>query len=155
MESKPSKHKQQREEERLLEAGNPLIAGPSTPAHTVSKEKGHGGALTLTSASGHVNFFEELEYSHQNTLEHSAKTRTKAEIEKAREKELERGVPLMPDAKDRNPWYLDKGLKHPKDMTDDEVKSKEPSEAENEKARWGRRSRGNKYVACFYRLSFF
>ncbi|KAG8687003.1 hypothetical protein FRC09_013796, partial [Ceratobasidium sp. 395] len=28
-EAKPSKHKQQREEERLMQAGNPLIAGPS------------------------------------------------------------------------------------------------------------------------------
>jgi hypothetical protein len=50
----------------------------------------------------------------------------------------------MPEAKDRNPWYMDKGLKHPKDLTDEEAKLKEPSEAVTEKERWGRRSRGNK-----------
>ncbi|CAE6476167.1 hypothetical protein ACGC1H_003225 [Rhizoctonia solani] len=143
-ETKPSKHKQQREEERLLQSKNPLIAGPSSSDHNVSKEKGEGGALTLTASSGHVNFFEELEHSHQNTLEHSGKARTKAEIDKAREKELERGVPLMPDEKDRRPWYMDKGLKHPKDMTDEEVKLKEQTEPEMERERWGKRSRGNK-----------
>jgi hypothetical protein len=142
--AKPSKHKQQREEERLLQAGNPLIAGPSSPPASIAKEKGPGGALSLTTASGHVNFFEELEYSHENKLEHNSHPRTKANIDKAREKELERGVPLMPEAKDRNPWYMDKGLKHPKDLTDEEAKLKEPSEADTEKERWGRRSRGNK-----------
>ncbi|KAG8696522.1 hypothetical protein FRC08_007092 [Ceratobasidium sp. 394] len=50
----------------------------------------------------------------------------------------------MPDAKDRNPWYMDKGLKHPKDMTDEEAKLSEPAGLENEKERWGRRSRANK-----------
>ncbi|CUA78520.1 hypothetical protein RSOLAG22IIIB_07136 [Rhizoctonia solani] len=144
-ESKPSKHKQQREEEKLLQSRNPLIAGSSEEDHHVSKEKGQGGALTLTAASGHVNFFEELEYSHQNTLEHGARTRTKAEIDKAREKELERGVPLMPDDKDRRPWYMDKALKHLKDMTDEEAKSKEQPdpEPELEREKWGKR-RGNK-----------
>ncbi|KAF8752793.1 N-terminal domain of CBF1 interacting co-repressor CIR [Rhizoctonia solani] len=124
-ESKPSKHKQQREEEKLLQGGNPLIA--------------KGGALTLTSASGHINFFEELEHSHQNTLEHSGRAKTKAEIDKAKEKELERGVPLMPDEKDRRPWYMDKGLKHPKDMTDEEVQLKERTEPETEREKWGKR----------------
>ncbi|KAG8731975.1 hypothetical protein FRC11_001293 [Ceratobasidium sp. 423] len=144
-EAKPSKHKQQREEEKLLQSRNPLIAGTSSPsAHHVSNEKGEGGALTLTAASGHVNFFEELEYSHQNTLEHSGGARTKAEIDKAKEKELERGVPLMPDEKDRRPWYMDKGLKHPKDMTDEEVKLKEEAEPEAEREKWGKRARGNK-----------
>ncbi|KAG9091433.1 hypothetical protein FRC06_000569 [Ceratobasidium sp. 370] len=139
-EAKPSKHKQQREEERLMQAGNPLIAGPSSPT-AITKENGPGGALTLTAASGHVNFFEELEYSHQDNLEHNPHSRAK---DKAREKELEKGVPLMPDAKDRNPWYMDKGLKHPKDMTDEEAKLREPAEPESEKERWGRRSRANK-----------
>ncbi|KAG9082866.1 hypothetical protein FRC07_014073, partial [Ceratobasidium sp. 392] len=126
-----------------MQAGNPLIAGPSTST-VVTKEEGPSGALTLTAASGHVNFFEELEYSHQNKLEHNPHPPTKAQADKAREKELERGVPLMPDAKDRNPWYMDKGLKHPKDMTDEEVKSKEPIEPDTEKEKWGRRSRANK-----------
>ncbi|KAG8738418.1 hypothetical protein FRC10_006913 [Ceratobasidium sp. 414] len=139
-EAKPSKHKQQREEERLLQAGNPLIAGPSSPT-SITKENGPGGAVTLTAASGHVNLFEELEYSHQGKLEHNSHSRTK---DKAQEKELEKGVPLMPDAKDRNPWYMDKGLKHPKDLTDEEAKLREPAEPENEKERWGRRSRVTK-----------
>ncbi|KAF8674491.1 N-terminal domain of CBF1 interacting co-repressor CIR [Rhizoctonia solani] len=144
-ESKPSKHKQQREEEKLLQGGNPLIASSSSSSeHVVLKEKGEGGALTLTSASGHINFFEELEHSHQNTLEHSGRAKTKAEIDKAKEKELERGVPLMPDEKDRRPWYMDKGLKHPKDMTDEEVQLKERTEPETEREKWGKRSRGNK-----------
>ncbi|CAE6463990.1 unnamed protein product [Rhizoctonia solani] len=142
-ESKPSKHKQQREEEKLLQSKNPLI-DDSASEHHVTKDKGEGGALTLTAASGHVNFFEELEYSHQNTLEHSGRAKTKAEIDKAREKELERGVPLMPDEKDRRPWYMDKGLKHPKDMTDEEIKSKEQTEPETEREKWGKRSRGIK-----------
>ncbi|KAH7333871.1 hypothetical protein B0J17DRAFT_674461 [Rhizoctonia solani] len=142
-ESKPSKHKQQREEEKLLQSKNPLIDGPCSD-HNVTTEKGEGGALTLTAASGHVNFFEELEFSHQNTLEHNGRPKTKAEIDKAREKELERGVPLMPDEKDRRPWYMDKGLKHPKDMTDEEVKSKEQTEPETEREKWGKRSRGIK-----------
>lgn len=100
--------------------------------------------MALIAASGHVNFFEELEYSHQNKLEHDPRPRTKAEVDKAREKELERGVPLVPEEKDRNPWYMDKALKHPKDMTDEEIKAKEPAEEESERAKWGRRSRGNK-----------
>ncbi|CAE6466046.1 unnamed protein product [Rhizoctonia solani] len=144
-ETKPSKHKQEREEEKLLQSRNPLIAGPSSPSDRhVSKEKGEGGSLTLTAASGHVNFFEELEYSNQNTLEHSGRARTKAEIDKAKEKELERGVPLMPDEKDRRPWYMDKDLKHPKDMTDEEIKLKEEAEPETEREKWGKRVRGNK-----------
>ncbi|CEL57166.1 hypothetical protein RSOLAG1IB_08399 [Rhizoctonia solani AG-1 IB] len=144
-ESKPSKHKQEREEEKLLQSKNPLIAGPSSPSdHHVTKEKREGGALTLTASSGHINLFEELEYSHQNTLEHSGRAKSKAEIDKAKEKELERGVPLMPDEKDRRPWYMDKGLKHPKDMTDEEAQLKEQTEPENEREKWGKRSRGNK-----------
>ncbi|KDN42233.1 hypothetical protein RSAG8_06900, partial [Rhizoctonia solani AG-8 WAC10335] len=135
-EAKPSKHKQEREEEKLLQSRNPLLAGPSSSDHHVSKEKEEGGALTLTAASGHVNLFEELEYSHQNTLEHNG-AKTKAEIDKAREKELERGVPLMPDEKDRRPWYMDKGLKHPKDMTDEEIKLKEQTEPETEREKVG------------------
>ncbi|QRW22847.1 hypothetical protein RhiXN_07883 [Rhizoctonia solani] len=106
-ESKPSKHKQQREEEKLLQGGNPLIA-----------------PLRL------LNMF--------------GRAKTKAEIDKAKEKELERGVPLMPDEKDRRPWYMDKGLKHPKDMTDEEVQLKERTEPETEREKWGKRSRGNK-----------
>ncbi|QRW10037.1 hypothetical protein RhiLY_09036 [Ceratobasidium sp. AG-Ba] len=139
-EAKPSKHKQQREEERLLQAGNPLISGSSSTS--VSKETDNNAGLTLTASSGHFNFFEELEYSHQNTLEHNP--RTKAQADKARQQELEKGVPLMPDAKDRNPWYMNKTLKHPKDLTDEEVKLKESVEPETEKEKWGRRSRANK-----------
>ncbi|KAG8679156.1 hypothetical protein FRC09_019211 [Ceratobasidium sp. 395] len=127
-----------------MQAGNPLIAGPSSPKSVITKEEGSGGALTLTAASGHVNFFEELEYSHQNKLEHNPHSRAKTQADKAREKELEKGVPLMPEAKDRNPWYMDKGLKHPKDMTDEEIKSREQVEPETEREKWGRRSRANK-----------
>lgn len=129
----------------MFEAGNPLIStNASDSSHSVSKEKGEGGVLTLTASSGHVNFFEELEFSHQNTLEHRGRAKTQAEKDRDREKELERGVPLMPDAKDRNPWYLDKGLKHPKDMTDEEIGSKEQEAVESEREKWGKRSRGNK-----------
>ncbi|KAF8600034.1 hypothetical protein BDV93DRAFT_289768 [Ceratobasidium sp. AG-I] len=86
----------------ITKAGNPLIAGPPPPPASITKNKRSGGDLTLTAAPGHVNGFEELGYSYHNKLEHNPKPRTKADADKAFEREPERGVPLMPGEKDRN-----------------------------------------------------
>ncbi|KAI0635480.1 hypothetical protein C8Q77DRAFT_1108369 [Trametes polyzona] len=54
---------------------------------------------TLTSASGHINFFEDLERTIIPV--HSRSTKKPAPVED------EKGVALAPSAKDLKPWYVD------------------------------------------------
>ncbi|TFK81345.1 hypothetical protein K466DRAFT_502299 [Polyporus arcularius HHB13444] len=84
----------------------PAIAGPSS----------------LTTTSGHINLFEDLE---RQTTVHMPVRSTKNQNLKgpagaAAAAESEKGVPLAPSAKDLNPWYSDKDRERTFKETDDD-----------------------------------
>ncbi|KAJ8519595.1 hypothetical protein ONZ45_g3488 [Pleurotus djamor] len=52
----------------------------------------------LTTSSGHINLFEDLEHGAMEAIARSSK-------KKADPAETDKGVPLAPSSKDLNPWY--------------------------------------------------
>ncbi|KAG8868709.1 hypothetical protein FRB98_003313 [Tulasnella sp. 332] len=58
---------------------------------------------TITTTTGHINFFSTLESSTQSLASTSASASSLAK--KMQEKEAERGIALAPEAKDLRPWY--------------------------------------------------
>ncbi|KAI0643958.1 hypothetical protein C8Q79DRAFT_973603 [Trametes meyenii] len=74
---------------------------------------GAGSVPTLTSATGHINFFEDLERSVIPV--HGAARSTEKQAPPA---ESEKGVALAPSAKDLKPWYTD-GSAEKEDETDE------------------------------------
>ncbi|KAM5537549.1 hypothetical protein V8D89_008762 [Ganoderma adspersum] len=59
------------------------------------------GPSTLTSRTGHINFFEDLEQQGMATMAIPVRSTKRAPPPE----ETERGVALAPSAKDLNPWY--------------------------------------------------
>ncbi|TBU22778.1 hypothetical protein BD311DRAFT_124528 [Dichomitus squalens] len=75
------------------------------------------GPSTLTSKSGHINLFEDLEQQNLMTIPIRS-TRRPAPVKES-EKETDRGVALAPSAKDLKPWYSDRNRDDGGDPDDD------------------------------------
>ncbi|KAH9846891.1 hypothetical protein C2E23DRAFT_766239, partial [Lenzites betulinus] len=94
---KQSKRREEEEREAALLAGtsNTVVAAAEAEAQAQAAT----AVSTLTSASGHINLFEDLERSIIPVQGRSTKKPPPTEDEK--------GVPLAPSEKDLKPWYVD------------------------------------------------
>ncbi|KAG9036596.1 hypothetical protein FRB95_008430 [Tulasnella sp. JGI-2019a] len=82
---------------------------------------------TITTTTGHINFFSTLESSAQSLASTSASASSLAK--KMQEKEADRGIALTPDAQDLRPWYTSASK-----PTEDDERSLKAFEVHSEEA---------------------
>ncbi|RDX49524.1 hypothetical protein OH76DRAFT_1350686 [Lentinus brumalis] len=103
------------------------LAGPGSKGRRVKERDGEdleratavagsAGPSSLTTTSGHINLFEDLE---RQTTVHMPVRSTK-NLKAPAAAESEKGVALAPSAKDLNPWYSDKDRERTFKETDDD-----------------------------------
>ncbi|KAI0666522.1 hypothetical protein C8Q78DRAFT_456686 [Trametes maxima] len=93
------------------------VGGGAGPSGSGTATAGAGSVPTLTSTTGHINFFEDLERSVIPV--HGAARSTKRQAPPA---ESEKGVALAPSAKDLRPWYTGGSAEKEKEGETDEGK---------------------------------